>query len=125
MSWVDIKRLQQVAEAEFSDIVMDTIPGLNELRIILTDRGFIDAWFSLELQERYSYHWERKVLDGTIYRHDNAPHSRWQAVKTFPKHFHDGDEERVTESYLPGDPETALRQVLVFTKSRLKQGDQE
>ena len=125
MSWVDIKRLQQIAEVEFSGIVMDTIPGLNELRIILTDGSFIDAWFSLKLQGRYSYHWERKVLDGTIYRHDNAPHRRWRVIKTFPKHFHDGDEERVTESHLPSDPEPALRQVLVFAQSRLKQRDQE
>ena len=124
MSRVNIKRLQEMAEVEFADIVMDTIPGLNELRIILTDGSFIDAWFSLKLQKRYSYHWERKVLDGTIYRHDNAPHQRWQEIKTFPKHFHDGDEEQVTESHLPNDPELALRQVLTFARKRLKQIDQ-
>jgi hypothetical protein len=64
-----------IAEAEFSDIVVETlVPGLNELRIILVDGSFFDLWFSLKLANRYSYHWERRAIDGRIYRHDKAPH---------------------------------------------------
>ncbi|MGH8055623.1 MAG: toxin-antitoxin system TumE family protein, partial [Candidatus Entotheonellia bacterium] len=33
----------------------------------------------------YSFHWERRAIDGRIYRHDNAPHKRWQSVATFPR----------------------------------------
>ena len=32
------------------------IPDINELRIILTDESFVDVWFSLKLQSRYSFH---------------------------------------------------------------------
>jgi hypothetical protein len=92
---IDARRLKEIAEIEFSDIVEDVIiTDINELRIILVDNSFIDVWYSLKLEGRYSYHWERRHLDNSIYRHNNAPHVRWQEVKTFPKHFHNGDEDR-------------------------------
>lgn len=78
MSLVDIRRLREIAEIESSDIVADTHSSdINELRIVLKDGSFIDVWFSLKLAGRYSYHWERRALDGTLYRHNNAPHQRW------------------------------------------------
>ena len=77
MSLVHVERLRDIAEIEFADIVVEAfIPDLNELRIILADGSFVDVWFSLKLQGRYSFHWERRAIDGTIYRHDNAPHRR-------------------------------------------------
>jgi len=125
MTLVNISRLREIAEVEFGEIVVDTdSPGLNELRIILVDGSFIDVWFSLKLKGRYSYHWERKAIDGAIYRHDNAPHKRWQGVKTFPKHFHEGSEERVRESYLSDVPEERLREFLIFARNRLQAGKQ-
>ena len=75
---VDTKRLREIAEVEFSDIVIEAlVPDVNELRIVLSDGSFVDVWYSLKLSRRYSYHWERRAIDGTIYRHDNAPHRRW------------------------------------------------
>ncbi len=60
MSLVDVERLREIAEVEFADIVVEAwVPDLNELRIILTDSSFMDVWFSLKLQDRYSLHWER------------------------------------------------------------------
>jgi hypothetical protein len=88
MSLVDVKRLREVAEVEFADIVVEAfVPDVNELRVILTDGSFVDVWFSLKLAGRYSYHWESRAVDGTIYRHDNAPHKRWQSVATFPSNY--------------------------------------
>lgn len=119
MTLVNISRLREIAEVEFSDVVVDTASSdLNELRIILIDGSFVDVWFSLKLEGRYSYHWERKAIDGTIYRHDNAPHKRWRKVKTFPKHFHEGSEERVTESYLSDTAEEGLREFLTFVRNK-------
>jgi hypothetical protein len=75
--FVDVERLREIAEVEFADIVTTTtIPDANELRVFLTDGSFVDVWFSLKLRGRYSFHWKRQALDGTIYRHDNAPHRR-------------------------------------------------
>jgi hypothetical protein len=118
VSLVDIERLRQIAEVEFVDIVVEAvIPDINELRIILTDGSFVDVWFSLKLQGRYSFHWERRALDGKIYRHDNAPHKRWESVATFPRHFHDGSETNVSASYLSEVPEQALREFLAFVRA--------
>ncbi len=120
MRLVDIEHLREIAEVEFADIVVEAyVPDLNELRVILTDGSFVDVWFSLKLVGRYSYHWERRAIDGTIYRHDNAPHKRWQAVETFPHHFHDGSEARVVESRISERPEEALREFLSFARERL------
>jgi hypothetical protein len=120
MSLVDVKRLREVAEVEFADIVVEAfVPDVNELRVILTDGSFVDIWFSLKLAGRYSYHWERRAVDGTIYRHDNAPHKRWQSVATFPKHFHNANETNVVESYLSEVPEKALREFLSFVRDRM------
>jgi hypothetical protein len=117
---VDIDLLREIAETEFSDIVIETlVPGLNALRIILADNSFLDVWFSLKLANRYSYHWERRTIDGRIYRHDNAPHRRWQDIVTFPHHFHNGSEMEVTESHISQIPADALREMLEFVRANL------
>jgi len=121
MSLVDVERLREIAQVEFADIVVDGyVPDLNELRLILIDDSFIDVWFSLKLVGRYSYHWERRAVDETIYRHDNAPHKHWQSVSTFPCHFHNGSENNVVESHLSENPEEALREFLTFAREQLR-----
>jgi hypothetical protein len=118
VSLVDVERLREIAEVEFVDIGVEAnIPDINELRIILTDGSFVDVWFSLKLQGRYSFHWERRAIDGKIYRHDNSPHKRWESVATFPRHFHDGSETNVSESHISEVPEDALREFLAFVRS--------
>ena len=120
MSLVDVDRLREIAEVEFADIVAQAFtPGINELRIILTDGSFVDVWFSLKLYGRYSFHWERRAIDGTICRHDNAPHKRWQSVATFPRHFHDGSETNVSESHISEVPDEGLREFLKLVRDRI------
>jgi hypothetical protein len=120
MILVNTKRLQEIAEVEYADIVQETLlPDINELRIILSDGSFVDIWFSLKLSDRYSYHWERRAIDGKIYRHDNAPHKRWQSIATFPRHFHDGSEMNVAESHISTVPAEALREFLTFVREMM------
>ncbi|MCX6581380.1 MAG: DUF6516 family protein [Candidatus Aminicenantes bacterium] len=117
---IDLAQLRDIAEIEFFDIVKDVIiQDINELRIILIDDSFIDVWYSLKLRNRFSYHWERKHIDGSIYRHDNAPHKKWENIETFPKHFHDGNEENVVDSHLDEKPENGLRSFLSFTRGKI------
>jgi hypothetical protein len=123
MTRINVEQLREIAEVEFSDIVVGTIiPDINELRIVLSDGSFLDIWFSLKLKDRYSYHWERRALDGSIYRHDNAPHKRWRTVGTFPNHFHKGSEYDVFESHLSKSPTEALREFLLFIRGKLITG---
>jgi hypothetical protein len=83
------------------------------------DSSFIDVWFSLKVSGRFSYHWERRHIDGTIYRHDNFPDTNWKKVSTFPKHFHNGSQDAVEESRIDDDPLIALRQFMDFARSYL------
>ncbi|BCV21988.1 toxin-antitoxin system TumE family protein [Moorella sp. Hama-1] len=120
MKRVNTSRLIDIALVEFADIVDDAYdPDINELRILLVDGSFVDIWWSLKLERRYSFHWERKSLDGKIYRHDNAPHKRWRRVKTYPRYFHNGSEDEVVESDLSESPEEALRQFLTFIRNKI------
>ena len=120
MSLVDVERLRKIAEIEFSDIVEEAfVPDMNELRIILIDGSFLDIWFSLKLPGRYSYHWERRQIDGKIFRHDNAPHKNWRTLASSPRHFHDGSEKKVTESFISEDPAMALRDFLLFVRGKM------
>ena len=85
----------------FSDIVVDTkilkLPSGEplKLRVYIVDGSFLDIWISVF--GKYSYHWERREINRKIYRHDNAPHNAWNHLKSFPKHFHNGKENRAVE----------------------------
>jgi hypothetical protein len=120
MSLVDVEQLREIAEVEFADSVVEAFAtDINEPRIVLKDGSFVDVWFSLKLSHRYSYHWERWAIDGTIHRHDNAPHRRWRSVATFPQHFHNGSEFNVSESTISQDPQEALREFLAFVRGKM------
>jgi len=118
---IDTEKLKEIAEIEFGTIVEDVlITDINELRIVLIDGSYIDLWFSLKLRGRYSYHWERKFINGSIFRHDNAPHMRWKDITTFPKHFHNGSEDIVISSRISDNPELALKEFLTFVSEHIK-----
>jgi len=116
--------LQTLALTEFGDVVGNaiimTLPTGDplKLRLNIADGSLLDVFLSVS--GRYSYHWERRLTPkGDLYRHDNAPHNRWRYVSTFPKHFHDGSENNVVESHINPQPESALREMLVFIRQKL------
>jgi len=112
----DLSALRRIAETDFADIVLGTRIVDAKLRVFFTDGSYLDFWWSLEIPGRFAHHWERSHVDGTIYRHDNMPHSRWASTSTFPQHYHDGSADRVGESQLSVDPEGAVREFLGFVR---------
>lgn len=117
----DYRPLQTIATVEFHDIVTDTVVLRDRtLRLLIRDGSYVDIFYSpRESRRKYAYHWERRLIDGTIYRHDNVPDGRWTSVPTFPKHCHDGQEDHVRESGLSDDPERAIREFLTIVRDRL------
>lgn len=111
-----LKKLANIAEIEFADVVIgyEIIEG--KLRLYIGDESFLDIWFSKQLEGRYAYHWERRHVDNTIYRWDNAKHEAWKNVSTFPHHFHNCTEDNVSESLLPNDASGSLRFILEFIR---------
>lgn len=88
-----------------------------KLRLYLIDGSVIYVFYSVT--GKYSYHWERRIIDGTIYRHDNAPHIKWKAIETFPKHFHDGSDGNGKESLISEDPLIAIDEFLNFARRKI------
>lgn len=109
-------QLSQIALSEFPNIIdgVKTIEG--KLRLFLNDQSFIDIWLSEKREGVYAYHWERKNIDGKIYRHNNLPDKEARKLKTFPKHFHRESEEVVIESHISDVPAEALRSFLLFAR---------
>jgi len=85
------------------------------LRLNLSDLSYLDIRLAAD---GYAFHWERRSLDGTLYRWDDAPHHR--EVITFPHHLHNGSESHVIDSQLPTtSAESALRYVLGFIEEKI------
>jgi hypothetical protein len=118
---IELAQLGRIIDIEYHDILAR--PGANihheKIRAYLLDSSFVDIWFSRKIPGRFSYHWERRHIDGTIYRHDNFPDPRWKAISTFPKHFHDGSQTQVRESLIDDDPLVGLHQFMDFVLKRI------
>jgi hypothetical protein len=118
------RALRTIALNEFADVVVNarivSLPMGDplKLRLDIVDDSLLDVFISIS--GRYSYHWERRLTPrGDLYRHDNAPHSKWRRIATFPKHLHNGSESKVVESYISDDPEDAMREFLTFVRHKL------
>lgn len=115
----DLLNLLRIALSEFSDLVVHGEIVNAKLRLFIKDGSYIDFWWS-EIQEgRFAHHWDRRMVDGSIFRHDNSPHTRWRSIGTFPKHFHRETDEDVEESRIPDDPQEALLYFLKFCRFHL------
>ncbi len=116
------KQIQYVQQ-KFMDIAIHADVVYSEsgiplkLRLYLIDGSVIYVFYSVT--GKYSYHWERRIIDGTIYRHDNAPHTKWKDIKTFPKHFHDGSDSNGKESLISEEPLIALDEFLNFARRKI------
>ena len=110
--------------ARYRDIVEDvvrveTASGvLAKIRVLFSDGSFLDIYWSP--RGRYSLYYERRHVDGTVYRHDNAPHKRHRSIPTFPRHFHYQREDNVVESRIPEDPVDAVREFLEFIRTIIR-----
>ena len=111
--------LKKIIDIEYADLATDSLIHRGKLRAFIVDGSFLDVWFSIKAPGRFSYHWERRHIDGTLYRHDNFPDKNWRRVSTYPKHFHNGSQDNVDASDIDDDPVRGLRQFMGFVRSAL------
>jgi len=112
--------LSKIAKEEYADIIVLIENPHGKLRLHIIDESYLDIWFSRKIPGRYAYHWERRHINGTIYRHNNRPHQELKHMKTYPKHFHNGKDENVKESHISNNPKTALRQILETIRQKIR-----
>ena len=120
MESIDFVTLGTIASTEFPDIVLTAVVTDNKLRVLLVHNSYFDFWWSLNIEGRYAHHWERRHIDGTIYRFDNAPHTKWQHVKSFPHHLHFRSDSDVRESDISLAPPESIRHALTFAQGLLR-----
>lgn len=111
--------LRRIAEVEFTSIVDQTSLLGTKLRILLRDTSYVDVWVSRKLQGRFGFLWERRHLDGQVFRYDNFPDVQWASVPTFPYHFHDGTQNNVVASPFPTSLEDGFRAFMTFVQQRI------
>ena len=116
----DLGKLKRIVDIEYSDITRDSSIYHDKLRVFIIDGSIVDIWFSKKVPGRFSYHWERRQVNGKVYRHDNFPDPLWKGVSTFPKHFHNGSQNKVQESEINDDPATGVREFMDFIMGILK-----
>jgi len=121
-----LEKLRELATSLYPEIVVDAEIVYGKLRIYLIDESFIDVWISRRLPNRYAIHWERRHVDGTVYRWDNTPHEAHRHISTFPHHFHEKQDHTVKPYHYPGNIEEALKEALKYVKEKIeKQHDSE
>ncbi len=114
-----LDRLRRIVEIEFAAIVVQTDALGTKLRVLLTDTSYVDVWVSRKLEGRFGFHWERRHLDGRIYRYDNFPDTNWSGVSTFPFHFHDGDQNTVVAALFDSTLEQGFREFMAFVQQMM------
>lgn len=116
------KLICTIAGRDYADIVERTSFDDESARIYFTDGSFLEIWLYKheDLMKRYAFHWERRHINGSMFRHNNTPHARWKSVGTFPKHFHFETELNTIESHIPNDPISATKYFLDFAREFLE-----
>jgi len=115
------RKIRTLILREFPDITDLVEQVYGKVRVHLIDGSYLDIWLSQRIPGRFAYHWEHRHINGGIHRHDNRPHKQLESMKSFPKHFHNGSEENITESNIPDEPIEAVRLFLTFIRQMLRQ----
>jgi len=110
----DLSKLKRIVDIEYNDITRDSSIYHDKLRVFIRDGSNPGYLVFKEDTGSLSYHWERRQIDGKIYRHDNFPDPQWKGISTFPKHFHNGSQNKVQESKISDDPATGTRGFMDF-----------
>jgi len=112
--------LARIAEKEFSDIIGHGEVRKDRLRLHVIDSSFVDVWFSRSIPCKYAFHWERRHIDNTVYRWDNAAHKRIEGLETFPHHFHKGSQRNIYPFKTEETIEETFRIVLKYIRNHIK-----
>ena len=111
--------LESIAVDRLAGFLTDVIRLPTKTRILLNDSSYIDVHFSHVLRGRFSFHWERRHLDGRVYRYDNFPDRAARSLRSFPRHFHRGRQAPVVLPLFRARPDLGFSDFLDFVREQL------
>lgn len=86
------------------------------IRINLHKESFLDIFQSVRDQNKFAFH--LKIADGRVFRLDSRPEKKYQKLKSFPWHLHEGSENRVVSSPFSTIKRVALKQFFAYAKKK-------
>jgi len=110
----------QAIEREYPDVIISIDLRSDRLRVYFVDNSFLDIWFSRRIPGKYAFHWERRSVNGTVYRWDNAAHRSAANVDTYPHHFHEGYQSNIRPFEPKSIWEDTLREILNYIRDKIK-----
>jgi len=112
---------RSIGADRFSDVVTEILePSLEKVRFLLQDQSFVDIRVSQKIKNRFDFHWERRHIDGTIYRYDNFPDKKFKKLSTYPYHLHEKTDASARSSPFRTKLPHALIDFMEFVREKLK-----
>ncbi len=112
--------LEAIAVDRLAGFLTDVIRLPTKTRLLLEDGSHLDVHLSRVLRGRFSFHWERRHLDGRVYRYDNFPDRSARTLRSFPRHFHRGRQSPVVLSPFRARPDLGFSDFLDFVRGKLE-----
>jgi len=93
----------------------------DRIRVYFIDDSFLDIWFSRNKPCKYAFHWERRHVDGSIYRWDNVAHRKYEYIETFPHHLHYGSKDNVRPFRPASTWEETIVEIINFIIKKIRE----
>jgi len=117
---ISLYEIERMILVELKDLVRSSKILRNKLRFTFKDQSFLEIFKSNNITNRWAFHWERKHVDGLIYRHDNMPHKSWENIESFPWHYHYKSEENVIKSDFSNDIILNVQKLISILKDKIE-----
>ena len=117
---LSLQEIERMILVELKNIIRSSKITRNKLRFTFADQSFLEIFKSNNIINRWAFHWERKHVDGMIYRHDNVPHKSWKKIESFPWHYHFKFEENVIKSDFSNDIIQNVQKLIIIIKERFE-----
>ncbi len=67
---IDLTKIKRIIDIEYHDILASSGTDIyhDKIRAYILDGSVVDIWFSKKIPGRFSYHWERRHINGKLVR---------------------------------------------------------
>ena len=65
---IDLTKIKRISDIEYHDILAGSGTDIcrDKIRAYILDGSVVDIWFSKKIPDRFSYHWEKRHINGDL-----------------------------------------------------------